>query len=111
MDAPEEGKKPDLFKNVDVYQQPAAWRDKVSKCIDQGGSRGIGAGPGALGLLADELGEWVACFGSPPPFLTLINPRFLVLKGVPQVDSLFGPSAQYFLVEMAAEPHPSFPIQ
>ena len=48
-----------LFKNVDVYQQPAAWRDKVSKCIDQEGSRGIGAGPGALGLLAGEVGEWV----------------------------------------------------
>ena len=40
-------------------QQPAAWRDKVSKCFDQGGSRGIGAGPGALGLLAGEVGEWV----------------------------------------------------
>ena len=51
--------KPHLSQTVDVYQQPAAWRDKVSKCIDQGGSRGIGAGPGALGLLADELGEWV----------------------------------------------------
>ena len=48
--------KPHLFENVDVKQQPAAWRDKVSKCIDQGGSRGIGAGPGALGLLAGEVG-------------------------------------------------------